>query len=213
MNQKRTYIGGKMWASGYPDPDQRSSTSISNSASKGKEPIYPSFRVGDIVKVKGRLNEWSRRDGRVVRELNCPSGDGGFGEFVWLPFLSVATLNGSLPVPIAITNPVEEALYIDRVRVLHQDVYNRPFKIPPPQPLLRLIDGNGSTRTDGVSPSKNKSTSNPALGSPAKKRRIEMEPSSEAEADGTMGMSSSVGVGGYGDRVSGTFVLDRGRAR
>ena len=38
------------------------------------------------------------------------------------------------------------------------------------------------------------------VASPKKKRRVGMEPSSEVEMEGTMGMSST--VGGYGDRVS-----------
>ena len=42
-----------------------------------KRPIYPNFRVGDVLKVKGRVNEWSRRDGRVIRELKVQESWGG----------------------------------------------------------------------------------------------------------------------------------------
>ena len=42
-----------------------------------KRPIYPDFRVGDVLKVRARVNEWSRRDGRVIRDLKVQESLGG----------------------------------------------------------------------------------------------------------------------------------------
>jgi len=42
-----------------------------------KPPIYPSLRIGDVVRVVGRINEWKRKDGRVVREIDAGQGYGG----------------------------------------------------------------------------------------------------------------------------------------
>jgi hypothetical protein len=42
-----------------------------------KRPIYPNFRVGDVLKVRARVNEWSRRDGRVIRDLKVQESLGG----------------------------------------------------------------------------------------------------------------------------------------
>jgi hypothetical protein len=42
-----------------------------------KLPIYPSLRIGDVVRVVGRINEWKRKDGRVVREIDAGQGNGG----------------------------------------------------------------------------------------------------------------------------------------
>ena len=44
---------------------------------EAKRPIFPNYRVGDTLSIKGRVNEWKRRDGRMIRELNANLSMGG----------------------------------------------------------------------------------------------------------------------------------------
>jgi hypothetical protein len=52
---------------------------------EAKRPVFPNYRVGDTLSIKGRVNEWRRRDGRMIRELNANLSMGGeIGTFVCL---------------------------------------------------------------------------------------------------------------------------------
>lgn len=43
---------------------------------KSKRHLYPDISVGDIVRIRGRMKEWSRRNGEVIREVVVDQ-DGG----------------------------------------------------------------------------------------------------------------------------------------
>lgn len=44
---------------------------------KSKRHVYPDINVGDIVRIRGRMKEWSRRNGEIIREVVVDQ-DGGF---------------------------------------------------------------------------------------------------------------------------------------
>lgn len=46
---------------------------------KVKRHIYPDIVIGDVVRVRGRLKEWSRRNGEVMREVVVDQ-EGSIGE-------------------------------------------------------------------------------------------------------------------------------------
>ncbi|KAG7549036.1 hypothetical protein FFLO_03072 [Filobasidium floriforme] len=151
---------------------------------EAKKPIFPNYRVGDTLSIKGRVNEWKRRDGRMIREINANLSMGG---------------------EIVIIDPAEEIAHVRLVDHLRTTVYNRPFVVPAPEPLnLRQPATNCHSTPTKFKPG---CASGVEGGSPLKKRRLGAEPSSEVEMNGTMGMSST--ATGYGDRLRHPLKLHR----
>jgi hypothetical protein len=171
---------------------------------EAKRPIFPNYRVGDTLSIKGRVNEWKRRDGRMIREINANLSMGGeIGTFPRIVIVTEMLLVYLLIYQLfllysVIIDPAEEIAHVRLVDHLRTTVYNRPFIIPAPEPLNLRQPATSCHST----PTKFKPgcASGVEGGSPLKKRRLGAEPSSEVEMNGTMGMSST--ATGYGDRVS-----------
>jgi hypothetical protein len=171
---------------------------------EAKRPIFPNYRVGDTLSIKGRVNEWKRRDGRVIRELNANLSMGGeIGTFPRVVIAAEMRLVYLLIYQLfllcsVIIDPAEEIDHVRLVDHLRTTIYSRPFIIPAPEPLNLRQPATSCHST----PTKFKPgcASGVEGGSPLKKRRLGAEPSSEVEMNGTMGMSST--ATGYGDRVS-----------
>lgn len=165
---------------------------------QAKQPIFPSFRVGDTLRIRGSINEWRRRDGRVIRELkagNAIGGEIGMSEHRSDQYGCLAHETFGNAYSTEIIDPAQEMAHIRLVEHLRHNMYNRPFVIPAPELPKQMV--NPSCKS---TPTKVGHTSD--AGSPLKKRRLGAEPSSEAEMSGTMGMSSTAG---YGDRVRYSF--------
>lgn len=47
---------------------------------KVKRHRYPDLSVGDIVRIRGRMKEWSRRNGEVIREVVVDQDGGSLSE-------------------------------------------------------------------------------------------------------------------------------------
>jgi hypothetical protein len=48
---------------------------------KVKRHRYPDLCVGDIVRIRGRMKEWSRRNGEVMREVVVDQDGGSMSEY------------------------------------------------------------------------------------------------------------------------------------
>ncbi|KAJ9116979.1 hypothetical protein QFC22_004637 [Naganishia vaughanmartiniae] len=72
---------------------------------KIKRHSYPNINIGDIARIRGKLKEWSRRNGDVIREVTVDSSENS----------------------ILRTTPWEEYRHLQDIERLKRDVYSIPF--------------------------------------------------------------------------------------
>lgn len=60
---------------------ERRNRNIQQTKRKFKRHVYPNINVGDIVRVRGKLKEWSRRNGEVIREVVVDQDAGSIGKY------------------------------------------------------------------------------------------------------------------------------------
>ncbi|GHJ86474.1 hypothetical protein NliqN6_2876 [Naganishia liquefaciens] len=88
---------------------------------KYKRHIYPDVTVGDIVRIRGRVKEWSRRNGEVLREV-------------------VVDQEGSIDQ----ATPWDEYTHFEDVDLRKKEIYNVPFQLKPYESMLAITSSSTS---------------------------------------------------------------------
>jgi hypothetical protein len=60
---------------------QKRETKEAKANTRFKRHLYPDINVGDIVRIRGRMKEWSRRNGEVIREVVVDHDGGLISEY------------------------------------------------------------------------------------------------------------------------------------
>lgn len=138
-----------------------------------KKPIFPRIRVGDVVQVTARVNEWSRRNHMVVRELIATS----------------RLEDGSKAIEIV--DPEQEIIHWQHVQQLHTQVYPRIFRVPAYEPIKPLVKPRQEGRDESPHPSSLFPSEADYVVRPRKRARVEQGPPSEASTMATSSMPGS----------------------